>query len=294
VTVYGVHAGTEGASIAEVLSFWRKVESLGYGWISVWDHFLPMSASTGSFESVSSHAALACTAQRVRVGVLVYAVGYRHPAVLANAISTIDHLSRGRADVAIGAGWAEAEYHAYGIPFPLARERLDQMEEALQCLAGLLHNERFNFQGRHFHLTDAALGVRPLQARVPLWVGGVGEKRVLPMAARYADGWDAPLQPSPKEFAHKVQVLERACEDIGRDPASIHRSAHVAVVEDEAQARARFGDQQVGGVVWGSDGRVLDFINSYVEAGADQVLIAGALRWGADQIERAAGLLKLR
>lgn len=280
------------------MAFWGRVEALGYEWISVWDHFYPMSGGrTGSFEAVASHAALACLTERSRIGVLVYSVGYRHPAVLANAISAIDHLSGGRAEVGIGAGWHEPEYRGYGLPFEPAAERIDRLEEGAQCLAGLLHDERFTFEGRFFQLTEAFVGVRPLQDRVPVWVGGEGEKRVVPMAARYADGWDAPLGPSAEEFAHKVRVLERACEEIGRDPATIRRSAHVAVVRDEEDLRAKFGeyeyDTRPGSVLAGSDGEVLDGIRAFEEAGADQVLIAGDISWGTEQLERLADLLDL-
>ncbi len=105
------------------------------------DHFYPLEADgpgAGSFDAVASHTALAGTTTKARVGVLVYSVGYRHPAVLANAISAIDHLSGGRAEVALGAGWHEPEYRAYGLPFEPAGERLDKLEEGVQCLAGLL------------------------------------------------------------------------------------------------------------------------------------------------------------
>src|SRR2546428_6465915 len=128
MTLYGVHAGTEGASIDDVLAFWRTVESLGFGWISVWDHFYPImgGGGSGSFDSVASQTALAMATSRVRIGVLVYSVGYRHPAVLANAVSTIDHVSGGRAEVALGAGWAKDADDAHGLPLPGAGERTDR------------------------------------------------------------------------------------------------------------------------------------------------------------------------
>jgi alkanesulfonate monooxygenase SsuD/methylene tetrahydromethanopterin reductase-like flavin-dependent oxidoreductase (luciferase family) len=300
MTRYGVHAGTEGASLEECLEFWRRVEALGYEWISVWDHFYSLmggASDRGSFDAVVSQAALAMATTKPRIGVLVYSVGYRHPAVLANAISAIDHLSDGRAEVAMGAGWHESEYRAYGLPFEPPVVRLDKLEEGVQCLSGLLRDERFSFGGKHFRLEDASLGVRPLQERVPVWVGGMGEKRTLPLAARIADGWDAPLQPSAEEFAHKVNVLEQACEAIGRDPASLRRSAHVAVLRDEDQVKERFGDYEYdsapGGVIWGSDDQVLEGLKAFEEAGADQILLAGNITWGTDQLERTAGLLGL-
>jgi alkanesulfonate monooxygenase SsuD/methylene tetrahydromethanopterin reductase-like flavin-dependent oxidoreductase (luciferase family) len=299
MTLYGVHAGTEGASIDEVLTYWRKVESLGFAWLSVWDHFYPImgGAGAGSFDSVASQTALAMATSRVRVGVLVYSVGYRHPAVLANAISTIDHLSGGRVEASLGAGWAKDEYDAYGLPFPDIGERIDMMVEGVECLAGLLHEDRFSFDGRHFQLREASLGVRPVQARVPIWVGGMGEKRTIPLAARVADGWDSPLGPSAQEFERKVQVLDRECQRIGRDPSSIHRSAHIGLVKDEQELRDWFGDYKVtdvgGAVLFGSDQHVLDGISAFEQAGADQILFAGAVREGTEQLERVAALLNI-
>src|SRR5215210_6626480 len=123
---FGVHTGLQNTTVEELRSLWARIEDLGFDWISIWDHFYAADA-TGSncLEAVASHAALACATERVRCGSLVYCAGYRHPAVLANALATIDHLSGGRADFGIGAGWAVDEYSAYGIPFPSAGERLD-------------------------------------------------------------------------------------------------------------------------------------------------------------------------
>lgn len=296
---YGVHAGTEGASIDDVLAYWRTVESLGFGWISVWDHFSPIMGhgGPGSFEAVATHAALAMATSRARIGVLVYAVGYRNPAILANAIATIDHLSGGRVEASLGAGWAQAEYDAYGIPFPPLHERLDAMAEGVECLSRLLHEERVTFEGTYVHLREASLGVRPVQVRVPVWLGGTGVKRTIPLAARFADGWDSPLGPSAEVFRQKVEVLERECERIGRDPAAIRRSAHIALVRDEQQARELFGDYEGpdtgGAVLFGSDDRLLEGVRAFEEAGADQVLFAGSVVEGTEQLERIAGLLEL-
>lgn len=299
MTLYGVHAGTEGASMDEVLAYWRTVESLGFGWISAWDHFYPImgQGGAGSYEAVATHAALAMATSRVRIGVLVYAVGYRNPAILANAISTVDHLSGGRAQASLGAGWAQAEYEAYGIAFPPLRERLDAMAEGVECLARLLHEERVTFEGTHVRLRDAGLGVRPVQAHVPVWLGGMGEKRTIPLAARFADGWDSPLGPSAEVFGHKVAVLDRECERIGRDPSTIRRSAHIGLVRDEQQLREVYGDYEVadvgGAVLFGPDDRLLEGVRAFEDAGADQVLFAGSVVEGTEQLERIAGLLSL-
>ena len=165
MTVFGVHAGLQNTSMEALRALWRRVEHLGFGWISVWDHFY--SATLGDdpecLEAVATHAALACDTTRVRCGSLVYSVGYRHPAVLANAICTIDQLSGGRADFGIGAGWSQIEYDAYGIPFPSVGVRMDQLEEAIQCVRGLLREDRVDFEGKWFQLRGAQCVPKPIQ-----------------------------------------------------------------------------------------------------------------------------------
>ena len=303
--LYGVHAGTEDIGADDLIAFWRRVEELGYGWISCWDHFVGLiDSDRGPFEAVATHAALACSTDRARIGVLVYAVGYRHPAVLASAVATVDHLSGGRAELGLGAGWDAGDYGAYGIEYPGTKERLDKLEEGVQVLTMLLHDDGGSFTGEHYALTEAKLPAPPVQARLPIWIGGVGEKRVIPMAARYADGWDAPLTLSPEEFAHKVRVLRAAAEAAGRDPEALRCSAHVAVVADAKQLGEQFGlyDEAVaeavqggveGGIIMGSDDYVLDAIKRYEAAGATQILFSGNASWGTENLERAARLLTL-
>src|SRR6476660_561242 len=188
MTVFGVHAGLQNTSIQDLRSLWQRIERLGFGWISIWDHFYSatLGADPECLEAVACHAALACETSRVRCGSLVYSVGYRHPAVLANAICTIDHLSGGRADLGLGAGWSQIEYDAYGIPFPRLGVRMDMLEEAIQCVRGLLRDEKTNFTGKYFTMADARCAPKPVQASLPIWVGGSGEKRTLRIAAQWA------------------------------------------------------------------------------------------------------------
>ena len=206
---FGVHTGLQNTTVDELRSLWRRIEELPFDWISIWDHFYSADF-TGAhcLEAVSAHAALACETSRVRVGSLVYCAGYRHPAVLANAIATIDHLSGGRADLGLGAGWAYNEYAAYGIPFPGPRERLDILEEAVQCVRGLLRDEVTDLQGEHFQLTEARCEPKPVQPQLPIWIGGGGEKRTLKIAGTYADGWNVPFV-APETFATLRQQTAR-------------------------------------------------------------------------------------
>jgi F420-dependent oxidoreductase-like protein len=279
-------------------SVWRRIEDLGFGWISVWDHFYGATGKpddAACLEAVAMHAALACTTSKVRVGSLVYSIGYRHPAVLAKAITAIDQLSGGRADMGIGAGWAKVEYDAYGIPFPEAKVRLDQVEEGIQCLRGLLHDEVTSFDGQYFQLVEARNEPRPVQAKLPIWIGGAGEKRTLKMAARYADGWNVPFV-TPEQFAHKCAVLDAHCADVGRDPREISRAINVGLAFTEESLVHQFGNLAPavrGGVLGGSDDEMINRLGQYVEAGADQVNIALRAPFDLESLERFSALLRL-
>jgi F420-dependent oxidoreductase-like protein len=298
MTVFGVHTGLQHIGTEELRGAWRRIESLGYGWISIWDHFYGATGQPDDaecLEAVALHAALACETSRVRVGSLVYSIGYRHPAILAKAITAIDQLSGGRADMGLGAGWAEVEYRAYGIPYPEIKVRLDQLEEGVQVLRGLLHDDVTSFDGKHFSLREARNEPRPVQAKLPIWVGGGGEKRTLKIAAKYADGWNVPFVP-PGEFGRKRGVLQQHCDAVGRDPGEIRCAVNVGLAWTEESLRAQFGqiaDYVRHGCLTGSDDEVLERIGQYVEAGADQVNIALRAPFDLDAIERLSSALKL-
>jgi F420-dependent oxidoreductase-like protein len=298
MTIFGVHTGLQHTTTDELRSLWRHIEDLGYGWISIWDHFYGATGlpdDSACFEAVALQAALACETKRVRVGSLVYSIGYRHPAVLAKMITAIDHLSGGRADLGLGAGWAKVEYDAYGIAFPPVGTRMDQLEEAIQMVRGLLHHDITSFQGSTWSLTDARNDPRPIQARLPIWVGGGGEKRTLRIAAHYADGWNVPFV-APEAFAHKCRVLDEHCEAVGRDPGEVRRTVNLGIAWTEASLVAQFGglaDVVRPGVLTGSDDEVLDRIGQYVEAGAEQINIALRAPFDREALDRLAAALRL-
>jgi F420-dependent oxidoreductase-like protein len=299
MTVFGVHTGLQNTTMEELVDLWHRIEAAGYGWISIWDHFYAADMTGGPHchEAVAAHAALACETERVRCGSLVYCAGYRHPAVLANAIVTIDHLSGGRADLGLGAGWSQLEYEAYGIPFPSAGERLDILEESAACVKGLLRDESTTFAGKHFHLTDAKCEPKPVQAALPLWIGGGGEKRTLRIAARYADAWNVPFI-SPEDFAAKRAVLHQRCEEVGRDPSEITCAINTGLAFREEDLEPQFGNMRMyvrPGVLLGSEDEIVDKVGRYIEAGADQINIAVRAPWDIhyDGLDRLAQTLKL-
>jgi alkanesulfonate monooxygenase SsuD/methylene tetrahydromethanopterin reductase-like flavin-dependent oxidoreductase (luciferase family) len=290
VTTFGVHTGVQNTTVAELTGMWRRIEDLGFDSVTVWDHFYSSDLRTYEcHEAVSMHAALACATSRVRCGCLVYSAGYRHPGVLAKAAATIDHLSGGRAEIGLGAGWAEAEYRAFGIPFPRAGERLDELEETTVAVRALLHDGVASAEGRHVTLRDARCEPRPVQARLPVWIGGAGERRTAAIAAR-ADGWNVPFV-SPEVLARKRAVLDRHCAAAGRDPGEVRLGVNVIVCDDDASLAAQFGPRteavRPGSVVGTSVAQVAEALGRYVAAGADAVNVALRAPWNPAALERA-------
>ncbi len=277
---FGVHTGLQRTSTDELIALWRRIEELGFSWASIWDHFYAAD-NTGdphNLEAVACHAALATVTERVRCGSLVYSAGFRHPAVLANAIATIDHLSHGRATLGLGGGWMRTEYEAYGIEYGTAGERLAKLRESIACVRSLLRQETTDFTGEHFTLTDAHCEPKPVQAELPIWVGGGGERVTLRIAAEFADGWNIPFV-AAEEWARKSAVLDAHCEAVGRDPRSVERTVNVGLVRDDDDLAQQFGRQapyvRPGVLVLGDGaGHLVDQIGAYVEAGAQGVIIA--------------------
>lgn len=162
---FGVHAGPQDVSIRSLRAFWRQMEEWGTDWLSVGDHFYPtppLPQSNPQYEAVSLLAALATETSRARIGCLVFAAPYRNPASLAKALTTIDHLSDGRLEVGLGAGWHRPEFESFGYAFHSAGTRLDHLEEAVQVIISLLRHERTTFEGRHVQVRDAICEPPPI------------------------------------------------------------------------------------------------------------------------------------
>lgn len=288
---FGVHTGPAGVAAEELRRVWARVEELPFEWISVWDHFYAADGrSTTCFEGVAAHMALAMSTSRVRCGSLVYCAAYRHPAVLANAVAAIDQFSGGRCEVGLGAGWDEEEFRVHGIDFPPAGTRLDLLAEYAAVVKGLLSGEPFDFDGRFFRMDAAVCDPPPVQAPLPLWIGGGGEHRTLRIVAEFADGWNVPFI-SPAELAHKNEVLDAHCADLRRDPAGVVRSVNVGVAPDDASLHRQFGaiaDFVRPGVLMGSTSEMVEAIGRYGDAGAHQINVALRAPYELDALEAIA------
>lgn len=295
----GMHTGIQDVSYSDLRKLWQIADSNGFYWVSVWDHFYENPTQDGKspcFEAATTMAAIAAETQNVRIGCLVMAIGYRNPALLAKATVTIDHISNGRVEMGIGGGWYEMEFLAYGYPFPPIKTRLDQLEEGAQIIRSMLHNESTTFHGQHFSVDNAYLFPRPVQAHPRLWIGGLGEKRTLRIAARYADGWNAAYV-APEVYAAKNQVLDTWCDKEDRDPASITRSVNLGFYmgtneadairkkEDVESAWADDPAYKPGGMLFGTADQVQDRIGQYVDIGATDLNIAFRAPFDFDAVQ---------
>jgi F420-dependent oxidoreductase-like protein len=245
------------------------------GWHGVWyaDHFMPNAEDTSgpTSECWTTLAALAASVPRIRLGALVTGNTYRHPAVLAKMAANVDNISGGRCVLGLGAGWQENEHRAYGINFSTLGGRMSRFEEACQVVTGLLSNEKTNFAGKHYQLTDAPLAPKPVQKPLPLLIGGGGEQRTLRIAAKYANEWN--VWGTPEVLKHKGGILDEYCREIGRDPKTIAHSAQgMLVLTDDAAMVERM--KAAGRPVIGGNGpQVRALVEQYAEAGVDELII---------------------
>ena len=217
----------------ELASRVRFADGLGFDGVWAFDHFQPMYGEGPGecFEGNTTLAALTGITERVRLGLLVTGMTYRHPSVFAAEAITIDHASNGRLELAYGAAWFDDEHRRLGIPFPAVKERVDAFEEAVQVVRGLLTTDGFTFEGAHFQVRDATLRPRPVQdPHPPIWIGASGEKRMMPITARYADVWHCY---GPVEvLGAKSQRLSDMAEAAGRDPSEIRRASSLSLEDD--------------------------------------------------------------
>jgi len=255
---------------AELAEECRHIERAGWDGIWIGDHFMANAEdNSGPWqESWSMIAALAALVPRLRLGTLVTGNTYRHPAVLAKAVAQADIISGGRIVLGIGAGWQLNEHEAYGIPYFTAGERLRRLEESVQVIRSLFENDRTTFEGRYYQLKEAPLAPKPVQAHLPILIGGGGEKVTLGIVARQADEWNVPGP--PEVVAQKLRILEEHCEREGRDPKSIKRTGAVLVAPGiEAGGLGRRG----GFVTFNEVRDLSELARSYADVGLDELIV---------------------
>ena len=249
-------------------------EAIGYDGVWLADHFLPDEDELiPVHESWITMAALARDVPRVRLGTLVTGNTYRHPAVLANMASTLDNLSDGRMVLGLGSGWQQNEHEAYGIQFGTAATRLRMLDEACQVIQGLFAYDHFDFSGEFYKLQRAPLEPKPRQAKMPLMIGGGGERVTLKIAAKYADEWN--VWGNVDTLIHKMEILDRHCETVGRDPSAIERCA-VALLflsDDEKYLKRVRKSAPSDRSIIGGVNEVRDIVAAYQDAGVKELVV---------------------
>ena len=248
---------------ARVVSQAKAAEAAGFDRVFVMDHFyqLPGLGAPGEpmFECYSLLNALAQHTDTVRLSALVTGNTYRHPTLLAKTITALDHVSGGRATLGIGAGWFELEHDSLGYEFGTFTDRFEKLEEALQIVLPMLRGEPVTFAGKHYQVTDAVNSPAPI-SRIPIMIGGSGEKKTLRMVAQYAD--ESNLSSGPiEEIPRKLDALAAHCERLGRDRSEIKvtklQMALVAPTMEEADA-----DLREIGAVKGWNDELVDMVKS--------------------------------
>jgi F420-dependent oxidoreductase-like protein len=196
----------------------RLCDELGYHSVWLYDHVLGMGAiEMDIYEAWTLMTALAEATERIKVGTMVLCNSFRPPALLAKMGATLDVISGGRLELALGAGWFEPEYRAYGYPYPENRTRTEQLGEAIRIIRAMWTEEKPSFEGMHYRIEEAYCNPKPVQKpHPPIMVGGAGEKYMLRLVAELADEWNCPATHA-EEYDHKLEVLKKHCEDVGRD-----------------------------------------------------------------------------
>jgi alkanesulfonate monooxygenase SsuD/methylene tetrahydromethanopterin reductase-like flavin-dependent oxidoreductase (luciferase family) len=290
-----------GASVASYSTTWddirASIETMEAGrWDSLWfpDHFVPPQAWKGAvhqpaYEAWTLIAAAAGMTEKLRLGHMVLGNTYRNPALVAKMATTIDQISHGRFTLGIGAAWFKREHEAYGWVYPSVRERQDRLEESCALIRKLFTADGpVDYEGKYYRLDQAPLSPGSYQKpHIPIMVGGLGERRTLRTVARYADVWNldgfavgskaARLLGgmSLELYRHKLDVIDRHCEDVGRDPGEIKHAVFMPTKLSNDETEVNEFIQRAGpGTVAGTAEYIIDRIGEFVDAGVDEIMLA--------------------
>ena len=274
----------QGATYDDLLAVALRAEQLGFGAFFRSDHYLGMGTPglPGPSDAWITLAGLARDTTTIRLGTLMTSATFRHPGPLAISVAGVDQMSGGRVELGIGAGWFEAEHEKYGIPFPATGERFDRLEEQLAVITGLwaAEGDGFSHAGQHYQVTDSPGLPKPAQAKPPVIIGGVGKKRTPALAAAYADEFNLPFVDTDTTRT-LIERVTRACEDAGRDPATMRWSNAlvVCVGRDEAEFRRRAEaigrepDELRANGVAGTPAEALDTLARYAAVGSERAYL---------------------
>ncbi len=246
---YAIKTPPQHGSWQDYLDVWLAADEAEV-YESAWnfDHFYPLTEPLDGtcLEGWTMLAALAQATSRIRIGSMVNGMHYRHPAVTANMAVTVDHISGGRFNLGLGAGWMEPESDAYGIELGTLKQRCDRFDEGVEVIASLLSQEHTDFDGHYYQLSNARCEPKPVQESIPLVIGAKGKKRMLRTVARFADHWDMTFPVDTGAWKELSDVVDAYCLEIGREPAEIRRSIHLALAQDSDLTRLASQAEEFG------------------------------------------------
>jgi F420-dependent oxidoreductase-like protein len=264
----------------------QAAERSGFSSISVMDHLHQIRGvgppENWMMEGTTILAGLAARTSTVTLGTLVGGVTYRNPALLAKSTTTLDVISGGRSWLGLGAAWFEGEHEAYGFEFPPLKVRFEMLEDALNIVRAMFTQERASYEGKHFQVREAYNNPKPLRGDIPIMIGGGGERKTLRLVAQYADGCN--LFGDVETARHKLDVLERHCEDVGRDPAEITKTKigvvligethEAAGAKIERLAQQGISEERLRTATVGDPDEVAEWAASFAEVGIEGLTIS--------------------
>jgi alkanesulfonate monooxygenase SsuD/methylene tetrahydromethanopterin reductase-like flavin-dependent oxidoreductase (luciferase family) len=307
-TRYGILLFSQATTWPDMLDAAKRIDRLGYDHLWAWDHLYAIFGDPYQdfFEGYTLLAAWARETERARLGLLVGANTFRNPGIVAKTITTIDHISGGRAILGIGGAWMDEEHTAHGIDFGSGfGQRLDWMDEATAAMRALLDGETVTSEpGGHYQFNGLIHHPVPVQKRLPIMIGGSGEKKTLRTVAKYADMWNA--MGTVDTMRHKIDVLRQHCADVGRDPSEIEFTLGIkATIRDSAEEaekvwraamehnRTPMSDVEDDVTFWnGTPEQLAERLAPYVELGFETIISEQPAPYDTESIERLIGQVK--
>jgi F420-dependent oxidoreductase-like protein len=284
--LFGIQTGQQDVTYQEILRIWKEAEALGFDSAWNFDHFMPIRGDKNGpcLEGWTLLSALAAQTSKIRIGTLVTGNTYRNPALLAKMATTVDQISNGRLYLGLGAAWFEPEHIAYGFPFYSAKDRADRLGEALEVITKLWTVDHPTFSGSYYLLSNAPFSPPNVQKpHPPIVVGGKGKKWIMPLVARYADGWNVPIGVSPEGVRKRMEIVRSECQRIGRTPCEPEVSVFLVLysISDiplagpvlHLGARVLEGQRTSRSVLAGSAKEITEQIRAYVDAGATHIIM---------------------
>ncbi len=238
---FGIQTGQQSVEWSQLLDLWQKADAWGYDSLWAFDHFYPIFVDPQGpcLEGWTLLAALSQATRRARIGHLVTGNTYRNPCVLAKMAATLDHVSGGRLNLGIGAGWFELEHKSFGIDFKTVGGRLGALDESCEIIRGMFTQEKTTVHGKHYTVTDAMCLPKPIQRpHPPIMIGGTGQKVLLKLVAKHADMWNATN--GAEEMRGHIDVIKRHGETVGRDTDAIEKTVMMPLVYNAPRERQEF------------------------------------------------------